>query len=110
MSNKEEDKKRVTAGFDDVNSIRTFVKHFNLVMTDRLDNALNAFEKDMTYENQVLVCKALAEFVISDKTGLMQDKMFAPLFSESKKIQYYTSFEENLSELLKEPEKEETKD
>jgi hypothetical protein len=99
MSNKEE-KKNVTAGADDVNAIRTFIKHFNLVMPDRLENALQAFEKNMTYENQRLVCKALAEFVVTDESGLLQDKMFSPLFSESKKVQYYTSFEENLSELL----------
>jgi len=101
MSNREE-KKTVTAGLDDVNSIRTFIKHYNLTMPDRLEGALQAFEKDMTYENQQAVRKALAEFVVTDKSGLLQDKMFAPLYSESKKVQYYTSFEENLSELLEE--------
>ena len=105
MSSKEE-KKNVTAGPDDVNSIRTFVKHFNLVMPDRLENALQAFEKDMTYENQLSVRKALAEFVVTDASGLLNDKMFAPLYSESKKTQYYTSFEENLSELLEDEKKD----
>jgi hypothetical protein len=106
MSNKEE-KKQVTAGLDDANSIRTFIKHFNLTITERLDKALKEFEANQTYENQRLVRKALAEFVVSDASGLMNDKMFAPLFSESTKTQYYASFDENLNELLEnEPNKD----
>lgn len=101
----EEKKNVVTASAEDVNHIRAFVKHFNLLMTPDLDAALNGFEKNPTYENQVAVRRAIATFVVTEPSGLLKDKMFAPLYNESDKIQYYSSFEENLNELLVDEEK-----
>lgn len=98
-----EREKVVTAGVDDVNSIRTFVKHFNLVISKPLEESLLAFEKDPTFENQEVVRKALAEFIVEESSGLMKDKMFAPLFNESYKVDYYSSFEEGLEELIETP-------
>lgn len=51
MSDAEEQNK-VTCSGEDSENVRQYSKHFNVPLTKELEDALAAFEKDPTFENQ----------------------------------------------------------
>jgi len=48
----EDSENKVTCSAEDSENVRQYSKHFNVALTPELDAALDAFEKEPTYENQ----------------------------------------------------------
>lgn len=100
-------KRVVTASNEDVRNTREFFKHFKIPVTERLEKAIEIFEKNPTVETQDEFASAVTDAVLRSGHHVFEDELFDEARRKSEEITYRNNFDKSLEEHLNPKEKEE---
>jgi NAD(P)H-nitrite reductase large subunit len=91
----------------DVDAIINFSKFFEAPMTEALKNAVDIFKKDKTMINQKKIKLEVSKWILSTKSDVFIDEVWDSPKKTMDEIIYNLSFDQDLNELLTEPNKKE---
>jgi hypothetical protein len=89
---------------EDCNAALDFWRHFNIPISTELQNAMDSFSRDPSFENQqkvkFYVCKAIVE---TDHPAF-KDEMFSKIAEECENVSFHMQFDNELESILTEKE------
>jgi hypothetical protein len=99
-----EKENKVVISPDDVNAALDFWKHFNVPITDEMQESFSLFAKDPSFENQqklkLEVCKAIS---LTDHPAF-KDEMFVKIAEECANISFNMQFDKDFEVTVSEKE------
>lgn len=95
-----EKEEKIVVSPEDCNAALDFWKHFNIPVPQDLQDAIDSFAKDQTFENQQKVKLAVCQAINTSTHEAFQDEMFAKISEECGAISYDMLFDRNLEETL----------
>jgi hypothetical protein len=95
----EQEKKVVVSGKDCVSAL-DFWKHFNIPLPTPLQNAVEVFAKDPSFENQELVKLEICKAISTTDHEAFKDEMFAKIVEECSGVAYDMTFDKELETTL----------
>lgn len=92
---------------EDVENVKNYSKNFGVDITPELQEAMDKFEKDQTYENHLEFKLALCKWMISSPHESFTDSLWDHPKEAAKDIVFDLQFDKELEEELSEEQKKE---
>jgi len=94
----EEEQNKVTCSAEDSENVRQYCKHFNVNPTEELTAALDAFEKDQTFENQKEFKLQIAKWMIESPHESFKDSLWDAPKKASENAIFDLQFDKDVKE------------
>ena len=91
---------KVAISPDDCQNVRKYCSHFGVPSTDDLETALNLFEKDPTYENQMEVKLQICKWILDSKHESFKDSLWDAPKKAAEEVVFDLQFDKDLKEEL----------
>lgn len=105
VNEKGELEKRVTITNEDLDNVRNYSLHFGIDMVPELEQAMQNFQNNPTFENQMDFKLELCKWMTSSKNESWQDKLWEKPLENASDAMFNLQFEKDLKEELTTEEK-----
>jgi len=103
----DEVKEKITITNEDCLSVYKYCEHFKVPMADSLKNALQKFEKDNSYKNQLEIKLEMCKWILSSDHENFKDSLWEAPKKSAEALVFDLQFDKDLNdELTKEKEDE----
>lgn len=105
MSKTEQDEnlvnQQVVISADDCNAALDFWRHFNIPISSGLQEAMDSFAKEPTFENQQKIKLEITSAIINSEHDAFKDDMFQKIVAECSGVNFDMQFDKDFEETVK---------
>lgn len=102
----QEKKNKIVVSPEDCFAGLDFWKHFNIPIPAALEQAMNDFKENQTFENQQRIKLELCRAISQTDHDAFKDEMFQKIIVETESVTYDMQFERDLEDTLTVPKEE----
>ena len=111
MDNKHEEvKNQIVISADDCKNVREYGKHFGVPIPQELEEALEAFITDQTFENQQTVKLEMCKWMLTSEHESFGDKLWEEPKQLAEEATFNLQFDKDVQEALDQSKKKEETD
>lgn len=104
--NHDEVNKNVTISEEDLDNVINYAKNFSATLHPELQDAIDAFRKDETYENMIEFKLQVCRFLTENPVEALKDSLWDEPKKEAQKVVFDLQFDKDLHEELAEDNEE----
>lgn len=98
VSKDTENENKIVISPEDTNAALDFWRHFDIPMPKSLQDAVDAFSKDVTFENQQRVKLEITKAIATTDHEAFNDEMFTKIKEECAAVSFEMEFDKDFEE------------